>query len=105
MLNLKITKLADAPKVPFNLDGRIMYSSDKLELIYLVLQPGEGMDLHTQPFDVVFFVISGNGTLFLSENSAEGTPGTCIHVPAGTSRGWRNTGNTEFKVIVVKDLK
>jgi quercetin dioxygenase-like cupin family protein len=105
MSELRITHLESAPAVPFKLDGRIMYSSDRLELIHLILQPGEGMDLHTQPFDVVFFVISGNGTLFLSENSAEGNPGTCIHVPAGTSRGWRNTGKTEFRVLVVKDLK
>jgi quercetin dioxygenase-like cupin family protein len=104
MSELKITKFEDAPKVPFKLDGRIMFSSEKLELIHLTLKPGEKMDLHSQPFDVVFFVISGNGILDLQGQSVDGVPGTCIHIPAGMQRGWRNTGRSEFRVLVVKDL-
>lgn len=105
MVNTKITHLEDAPHVPFKLDGRIMFSSKKLELIHLSLQPGEQMDPHSQPFDVVFYVISGNGILDLQEQSVAGTPGTCIHVPAGMQRGWKNNSNEEFRVLVVKDLK
>ena len=102
---LKVTTLEDAPKVPFRLDGRILFSSEKLELIHLTLQPGEKMELHSQPFDVVFYVISGNGILDLEGRSVNGTPGICIHVPAGMQRGWKNNGVDVFRVLVVKDLK
>ena len=102
---LKVTTLEDAPKVPFRLDGRILFSSEKLELIHLTLQPGEKMELHSQPFDVVFYVISGNGILDFEGQPVNGTQGTCIHVPAGMQRGWKNNGPSEFRVLVVKDLK
>jgi quercetin dioxygenase-like cupin family protein len=104
MSELKVTKLEDAPQVPFKLDGRIMYSSEKLELIHLTLKPGEKMELHSQPYDVVFYVISGHGILDLQEESVEGVPGSCIHIPSGMQRGWRNNGTSEFRVLVVKDL-
>ncbi len=104
MLNPKITKLEDAPQVPFKLDGRILFSSEKLELIHLTLQPGEKMEPHSQPFDVVFYVLSGNAILGLEEQSIDGVPGTCIFIPAGMQRGWKNTGNGEFRVLVIKDL-
>jgi quercetin dioxygenase-like cupin family protein len=105
MAEIKVTHFENAPKVPFNLDGRIMFSSEKLELIHLTLKQGEGMDLHTQPFDVVFFVISGKGKLRLENDAVEGLPGTCIHVPAGVKRGWKNESSDIFSVLVVKDLK
>jgi len=105
MSELKSTKLENAPKVPFKLDGRIMFSSEKLELIHLTLQPGEKMEPHSQPFDVVFYGLSGNGILDLADQSVDGAPGTCIHVPAGMRRGWKNNTNKEFRVLVVKDLK
>jgi quercetin dioxygenase-like cupin family protein len=105
MLNLKITKLENAPQVPFKFDGRIMFSSDQLELIHLSLKPGEKMEPHSQPFDVVFYVLAGNGILELAAQSVDGTPGTCIQIPAGMQRGWKNSGNDEFRILVVKDLK
>ena len=105
MSNLNITKLKDAPRVPFKLEGRILFASEKLELIHLTLRPDEKMELHTQPFDVVFYVLSGNGILEVEEQSIDGFPGTCIHVPAGMKRGWKNNTNEEFRVLAVKDLK
>ena len=105
MSGLIITTPETAPKVAFNLDGRIMFSSEKIELIHLTLQPGEKMELHSQPVDVVFYVISGNGILDFEGQSVNGPQGTCIHVPAGMQRGWKNNGPAEFRVLVVKDLK
>jgi quercetin dioxygenase-like cupin family protein len=105
MPGLTITTPETAPKVPFKLDGRIMFASEKLELIHLTLQPGEKMDIHAQPIDVVFYVISGSGILDLEGDSFFGSPGTCIHVPAGMQRGWKNNTKEEFRVLVVKDLK
>jgi len=105
MSELRITKLEDAPRVPFKLDGRILFSSEKLELIHLSLKPDEKMEPHTQPFDVVFYVLSGNGILDTEGQSIIGVPGTCIYIPQGKQRGWKNNGQEEFRVLVVKDLK
>jgi quercetin dioxygenase-like cupin family protein len=105
MGNLLITRLADAPKVPFNLDGRILFSSGNVELIHLTLQPREKMDPHSQSIDVVFYVISGIGQLDVEKETVQGVAGVCIHVPKGLQRGWKNEGSENFCVLVIKDLK
>jgi quercetin dioxygenase-like cupin family protein len=105
MIEIKKMKLADAPRVPFNLDGRILLASEKNEVIHLVLKPGEGMDLHTQPVDVIFFVVGGNGILRTADKPVEGEPGSCIQVPAGVQRGWMNNSNAELRILVIKILK
>jgi quercetin dioxygenase-like cupin family protein len=105
MTEIKITNLNNAPKVPFKFDGRIMYSSEKLEVIHLSFPPEGKMEPHTQPFDVVFYVLSGNGNLNADGKNIEGQPGTCIRVPAGIQRSWSNSGTLDFRVLVIKDLK
>ena len=103
-MEIKKTTLEDAPKVPFNLDGKILFTSGKCELVHLTLKPGEKIDRHAQPFDVLFFVVEGEGILETETENIEGTGNTSIFVPAGMQRGWRNTGATDFKVLVFKDL-
>jgi len=99
-----INSLENAPKVPFGLNGMIIFSSDKIELVHLTLKPGELIHKHVQPFDVIFYVLSGTGVLETDEENSEGKENTSIFVPAGMLRGWTNTGVSDFKVLVIKDL-
>jgi quercetin dioxygenase-like cupin family protein len=103
---MKIVKTLydDAPKVPFNLDGRIMFTSPKLEIIHLSLKPGEKIDPHLQPFDLVFYLLSGNGILDAGGEPVEGRENCAIFVPAGMPRGWKNTGTDDLNLLVIKDL-
>jgi mannose-6-phosphate isomerase-like protein (cupin superfamily) len=97
-------QLQDAPKVPFNLDGKIMHTSNKLELVHLTLKPGEKIGKHPQPFDVVFYILSGIAILETDTEEIEVKENTSIFVPAGIQRGWNNTGPADFKLLVIKDL-
>jgi quercetin dioxygenase-like cupin family protein len=97
--------LADAPKLPIPFDGRIVYTDENFEVVHLSLKPGEGMDLHEMPFPVVFFVREGGGTLHFRQEELKAIPGDCIRVEPGVSRGWRNTGPLELKIVVMKLLK
>ena len=82
-MKIKTIQINEAEKVPFDLDGRIM---------------------HSQPFDVIFHVLSGHGTLETVEGNTEATEYTSTFVPAGVMRGWSNAGPVDFKVLVIKDL-
>jgi quercetin dioxygenase-like cupin family protein len=103
---MKIAKihLDEAPKVPFNLDGKIIHTSDKFEVVHLTLKPGEKIGMHYQPFDVVFYILSGEAILETDSENLEMKENTSIFVPAGILRGWNNTGPMDFKVLVIKDL-
>ena len=91
-----------APRVPFRFDGRILFKDDRFELVHLTLQPGEGMDPHIQPMDVVFFVAEGSGLLTVGNDVIEVPQGTTIHIKEGVSRAWANAGSQPLKILVSK---
>lgn len=98
------TLLTSAPKVQANVDGKIMFTSDKLEVIHLTLVPKQRIDPHVMPHDVLFYVLEGSGVLHCGGDLIEGTPNSTIFVPVGNSRGWENTGDVPLKLLVIKDL-
>ncbi len=102
MSEYQIILFDQAPKVPFNLDGRKLFTSENLEIIHLTLQPGEGMEPHSQPMDVVFFVLEGTGTLNVANDSLEATANTTIYVKSGTQRSWANSGSDPLLILVNK---
>jgi len=104
MSDFALLPLSSAPRVPFRLDGRILFSSGNYELIRLTLQPGESMEIHSQPMDVVFYVEEGTGTLTV-ENEILEIPGrTTVHVSAGIPRAWSNKGVVPLIILVNKLL-
>ncbi|HNY01251.1 MAG TPA: cupin domain-containing protein [Bacteroidales bacterium] len=105
MTEIKITTLSSAPRVPFKFDGRILHTSDRYELVHLTLHPGEAMDMHAQPFDVVFYVDGGTGTLQAGEERFQIEAGTAVHVAKGVMRAWSNPGAEPLRVLVNKILE
>lgn len=102
MNDYQITKLDVATRVPFKFDGRILFSSDRFEMVHLSLVSGEAMDLHIQPFDVVFYLLEGSGILTIGLEEHEIQPETSIMVKAGVTRAWKNNGNIVIKILVCK---
>ncbi len=93
-----------AVKIPIQHDARVLHNSETFEVVHLVLNPGEGMELHEMPFPVVFFVREGRGTLGFENEELKAISGDCIRVEPGVKRGWKNTGTLELKVVVMKLL-
>ncbi len=101
---MDIVSLNSAPKVPFNLNGHILFTSNTFELVHLQLEPGESVPLHSNPFDVVFFVLEGSLMLTRAEESAHIMANDCVAVPSGMPRGLCNSGDTTARVLVNKLL-
>ncbi|MGA3015262.1 MAG: cupin domain-containing protein [Bacteroidales bacterium] len=99
-----ITHLENASKVPFALNGKILFTSDKLEVVHLTLKAGEKMESHSQPFDVIFFVIEGMGSLEINNNHVNVGANSCVHVNKGMLRSWANTGKSNLKILIIKEL-
>lgn len=99
-----LQQFSSAPRVPFKLAGRILFSDGRYELLHLTLLPGDHMDIHTQQVDVVFFVVEGTGTLTVGEETIEAVENTAIHVRSGVPRAWANSGNQPVRILVNKLL-
>lgn len=100
MINL--TNFANAPRVPFDLDGRIMFTNTKVELVHLTLPPGKMVPPHSNPFDVVFYQLEGELVLNVEEEAILLTPNCAVHVDSGKNRALTNKSESIARVIVVK---
>ena len=99
---LKITTPETAPRVPFQLDGRIMLSRSGTEIVLLSLKPGESVPKHVNDFDVAIFILEGQGRIETGTVSEEVFPGMLAEIAAGEERGISNTGDGMLKVLVLK---
>ncbi len=97
--------LETASRLPVPVDGRALYSSGRYEMVHLTLQPGEGMEPHAMPFDVVFFVIEGTGNLLVGDEELSVPRNTAVHVEKGAMRRWRNKEEDILRILVNKILE
>ncbi len=101
---MKITTLKTAERVPFNLDGKMMYIGLNVELVHLNLKPGDVLEKHSNPFDVVFYILEGKGVVETDDESINVEPDMTIEIEMGINRGITNTGDNVLRVLVVKIL-
>ena len=99
---MKITTLESAQQVPFNLDGRKMYTGEKVEIVHLSLKPNEEIALHANPLDVVFFILEGSGTVFFEGESATVEANSAVFIEKDKQRGMKNSSEALFRVLVIK---
>jgi quercetin dioxygenase-like cupin family protein len=101
---MKLTHLKDGEQVPINIGAHKLFAAPKAEVIHLRFKPGEVLEKHTNPFDVVFYVLEGTGTLAVNDEIFAAGPDTLIEVSAPELRGWTNAGSTDLRVLVIKLL-
>lgn len=101
---MKITTLETAEKVPFNLDGRKMFTNSKVELVHLTLKPNEEIAPHSNPFDVIFFILEGQGKIFFEGEEVMVEKDTSIYIEKDKQRGMKNISEKPFRVLVTKSF-
>lgn len=99
-----IKNLSNSPKVPFDLEGYILHSEKQIELVHLLLKPGENLAEHKNPFDVIFFVAEGSGTLSIEGAEYKITTTDVTKVTSDKMRGWQNNTDKDLKLLVIKLL-
>jgi quercetin dioxygenase-like cupin family protein len=100
-----IVKLETAPKVPFMIEGRILFADEHAELIHLTLKRGEVLEKHDNPFDVIFYVLAGKAKLKLENEVFILDANDCISVSTGIQRAMENLGEANLKILVYKIKK
>jgi quercetin dioxygenase-like cupin family protein len=101
---MKVTKLKDAERVPIQIDARKLCVRPDVELIHLDFAPGESLEKHANPFDVIFFVLEGSGELEIEDEKQQIGKDSTIEVAADLMRGWKNNGAGNLRILVIKVL-
>jgi len=101
---MDIMFLASAPKVPVPFDARVLHKAGPVEVIHILLHPGEGVPPHDNSFDVLFYVLEGTGDLTMEEQSRQLDADHLVAIPTGVRRGWANNSKQPLRLLVVKLL-
>lgn len=68
-------------------------------LVYLEVDPGMRIPLHTHTADEVFVVLQGTGIVTAGDQQWEASAGAIAVAPAFTRHGWENTGPETLKLV------
>ncbi|MBU8892349.1 MAG: cupin domain-containing protein [Bacteroidales bacterium] len=101
---MKIQNLTNSPKVPFDIDGFILHTDKKTELIHISLKAGESLEEHKNPLDALFFIISGSALLTVNGEKWKMKANDTIKITSDQLRGWTNNTNEELRILVIKLL-
>jgi mannose-6-phosphate isomerase-like protein (cupin superfamily) len=79
--------------------------SGRMVMNFFLLRPGKSTDAgsHPAPFDEIYYVLRGQGTLYLHDGHEpfELSPDTVAFIPSGTVHFLRNTGTVDLELITV----
>lgn len=101
---MKVTRLNDAPNVPFALDGKVMSGSAEIEIIHLRLKPGQKLEKHRNPFDTVFYILEGQAIIETQEGIVLSEPDMVVELSQAVERSVENKGENDFRMLVIKKL-
>lgn len=99
------TPLEKAEKVSANVNGLIMYSESRCQCIHLSLYPGEVVEKHTNPFDVVFIGLEGSADLLTDSGNISIKAGETVFVSKDTMRQFSNSQNEVVRIMVIKLMR
>jgi quercetin dioxygenase-like cupin family protein len=101
---MKIVKVEDveiAPN-PHNVDARMIYDSEKVQVVIVTLKPGERLKRHVTPVDVLFYVLEGTGIVEIGDEREEVGAGSLVESPAKIPHCWYNESNEILRFLVIK---
>lgn len=98
----KPSSTENASRLPIEQEAWMLHRFEELEVIRLHLQPGESMDNHINEWRIIFFVLSGAGSLNVEGKLYPLETGQSIAVEAGRKRFWNNTGDQKLELLVIK---
>ncbi|HKP19648.1 MAG TPA: cupin domain-containing protein [Gaiellaceae bacterium] len=68
-------------------------------VVYLEVDPGRRIPLHTHNAEEVFVVLQGTGVVTAGDEQWAASPGAIAVAPAFVRHGWENTGSETLKLV------
>ncbi len=104
---MKITKFTenDAVKNPHGVDARKLHESEHVQVVHILLKPGESLKKHATAVDVFFYILEGEGIVEIGNEKQKVSRDMLIDSPKNIPHSLYNEGNENFRVLVVKTPK
>lgn len=92
--NIRIAQLLNPESQDRNLDLNYSVSHSKIE-------PGEGIESHSMKNPEVYYILEGEGLLYIDGIPVELSKDQIIYVPADSIQAIYNKGNTTLKLLII----
>ncbi len=93
----------EAVKVnPHGVDVRKLYDDASAQIMHMILRPGESLKPHKTPVDVVFYVLEGNPTIHVGDESISQVKDALIESPADIVHHISNESKEIARILVIK---
>ena len=99
---IQVTSYDNASLLPIDIEAKKMFSNNNVEIIKLILKPGDEIETHKNPLDVIFYTVSGKGLLTVELESLEVHANSTVFVGKNSLRCWKNNSENLLEILVVK---
>jgi len=65
------------------------------------LEKGKEIEIHVDPMEEIYFIMSGEGRMTVGDESRTVVPGDAIWIPAGSPHSLLNTSQEDCSILVV----
>ena len=80
------------------LDSRVL--EGLLFFAHAVLKPGKEIEAHLDPYEEVYYLLSGRGVMTVGDERQEVTAGDAIWLPRGVPHSMINNGDEDCVILV-----
>lgn len=101
---MEVIRIAEQPlkTTPRGVKARLLVDRAAVNVVNLVLSPGEEVPSHVTPVDVLFYVIEGKGRVIIGDETAEVSEGDVVVSPAHIPHALQADATSNFSVLVIK---
>ena len=97
-----IKNTTNSKKLTLSTDAWSLLDDSRFEIIQINLNPGEIIEKHSNPLEVVFYVVEGQGKATIEDQSELLKKEDSIKIEKNLQRSWENTGENILKLLVYK---
>ncbi len=87
---------------PHGVDARKLYDTEKVQVIHILLNPGERLKRHITKTDVLFYVLEGEGIVEIGDERKTVEKDTLVESPSGIPHCWYNESERVLRFLVMK---
>lgn len=95
-------KSAPLKETPHKVDVRPLYNEESAQIMHITLQPGESLKPHKTPVDVAFYILEGEPTIHVGEESKQFERDNLVESPADILHYISNEGQEPARILVIK---
>jgi mannose-6-phosphate isomerase-like protein (cupin superfamily) len=90
---------------PHGVEAKKIHDNENVEVVHMLLKPGESLKKHTTPVDVFFYILEGVGIVEIGNEKQIVNKDMLVDSPKNIPHCLYNEGKEIFRVLVVKTPK